>query len=786
MGFTFTSTPTSILPFPTTTSPTSVSSDSSTHSTNSLFPSSPVFTSSSLSSTSVITTIPSAAPETTIVVFSTTVVASVGRPSSSPLRSPSTSTNTITSVILGQGGTATDFVTSSSVLSTESPESTLVSTAPLSPGAIVAIVLGLVGAIAFAALWLFCARRRHRKLVREAALIPPENHAPGPLEGEILDVDELGYGIRSTHGTGNPTRRSGPVMEERYAGILAALHLTDRFGSGNEGGSTGGVYGSHRDNTTDVDVDDDVTRASSPTLPLHASPPDDAPYTPAPPPSSYYMTSHRRSSPGPDAAAWLGGYNVAPSCNSHYARSQTLGSGSVSGSVDALTRTQTGSEEPLLGIGKATLEMSGVSTPGGVSPTTVTGPGSNKPGLGSAFGSPALYTPPFNTIPQGQYGARTASGSGSYGYARSGTPSSFDVLRSVSSQGALSSSYSHGHSQGFRFGFSRPGSSSSGSTGKKALRNRHSFGVPPTSFRAWKDWGSAASDKEKQEEKRSLREKDWKRRSSTSASTSESVDEKQGRGSPVVGVRALLGRLRRTGHTPSPHSSNRDLPSPTQVSMDVDPEKATADRMNPPPIQIQVATPKRRRFSFILSNPDPHPPSPYSGAGDAVPLSDVSPHQEPQPTQHEVPTSDPHGPKPVSFSAGGLQPATTLPTGYVPVSAPSPVPTEESRFADCLLHPRLQTQGCSDTSLRDFEDYSRPIGGVVKNRLYSTTTFGTQDDAETRSASRGTPVQDTMPGDEYEDENETVDVFGPLRDVLRDSWLVDDLPPPVTACHSPI
>lgn len=600
---------------------------------------------------------------------------------------------------------------------------------PLSPGTIAAIMLGIVGAVAFSALWLFCARRRHRKLVQEAALIPPDNHAPGPLDDEVLGVDEFRHAIESTRGAGNSTNRARPVMGERYAGILAALHLTERFGGGNGGGSTGGVYGSHRDSATDIDGDDDVTRGSSPTLPLHAIPPDDPPYMvplsppppvpppsyhqtaqPAPPPSAYYMASRRKSSPGPDAAEWLGGYSVAPSYNSHYARSQTLGSGSGSGSVDALTRTRSGSEEPLLGIGKATPEMSvGASTPGGVTPTLATDPGSNKVGLGSAFGSPAgsTYSPSgvYSALQHdtsGSYDARTASGSGSYGYARSGTPNSFDVLRSVSSQGALSSAYSHGHSQGFRFGFSRPGSSSSTSTGKKAVSNQQSLGVPPTSFRAWKDWGSAASDKEKQGDKQSVKEKDSRRRSSASTSTSISVDEKQGRGSPVGGVRALLGRLRRAGRTPSPHSSDKDLPSPTKASMDVDPEKAAADRATPPPIQIQVATPQRaqRRFSFILSNPDLHPPS------------DISPYQELRPIQHEVPTSDAHGAKPVSLGAGVLQPAMTLPAGYVLASAPSPVPTEESRLAEGLLHPRLQTQGCSDASLRDFEDYSRPIGGV--------------------------------------------------------------------------
>ena len=586
------------------------------------------------------------------------------------------------------------------------------STLHISPGTVAAIVLGIVGAFAFVALWLFCARRRHRKLVRETTLVPSVTHASGPLDDEIVD-GELGYGTEDAYGTESLASQTSPTTEERYAGILAALHLSERLGKGNEGGSTGGVYGSRHDIATDVDGDDDITRASSPTLPFQPLPSDDPSYPvllsppppilyhqttqPIPPPSAY-MSSRRKSSPGPDTATWLSGHSVAPSYSSHYARSQTLGSGSASGSFDALSRTRTGSEEPLLGIGKATLEITpGVST-GGVSPTA-TDPGNSKLALGSAFGSPvpSMYSPSI-------YPTLQHNSSGSYD-ARSGTPNSFDILRSVSSQGALSN-YSHGQSQGFKLGLSRPGSSSSaGSILKKSGSGGHSFGVPPTSFRAWKDRGSTASDKEKQ----SLKEKDGRERTrSPTSSNSESMDEKQGRGSPVVGVRALLGRLRLGGHTSSPHSSIKDLSSPTKSSMDPDLEKATADRATPPPIEIQVATPHRRRFSFILSNPDPHPPSPYSGAGNVVPSTA---HDELPPIHEKTPINNPRGTKRVPFGSGLPQPVTPFPTDRF-LAVPSPAPTEDSRLAEGLLHPRLRTQGNSDASLRDFEDYSRPIGGV--------------------------------------------------------------------------
>ncbi|KAF9220818.1 hypothetical protein BS17DRAFT_303615 [Gyrodon lividus] len=677
-----------------------------------------------------------------------------------------------------------------------------------SPGTIAAIVLGIIGAFAFSALWLFCARRRHRKLVRETAPVAPEYYGPGPLEGEVLDGDELGYGVGSVYHTISAASGGGPIVEERYADIFTALRAGEGFAAGNERGSMGGVYPSQRDGATDVDDDmeEDLARASSPTLPLYVLPSDDQPYAfplsppplastiphhqatrPAPPPSAYHSTSRRRSSPGPDASAWFGGHSIAPSCNSYYARSQTMGSGSGSGSVDALTRTRTGSEEPLLGIGKPSEMSLGTPAGGGVggsgggsgSNTTIAG-GSNKLGLGSAFGSPegSMYTPSaiypvLQGDTSGSCDARSASGSGSYGYTRSGTPSSFDVLRSVSSQGALSSAYTHGQgqNQGFRFGFGARGSASSGSTGEKRGRYRHSFGNPPTSFRAWKERASGGSEKEK--DTTGQGEKDRRRsigsNTSTSASASGSGNEKQGRASPVMGVRAFLGRLRRGGLTPSPRSSIRDISSlsPPRTSADVDPEKAAGikggNRTTPPPIQIHVVTPQRPQYSFVLSNPDPHSSSPDSGKGNATHSSNTPPHHVGLYNPYDAPIYNPHDATYISPNAGGLHPQMALPPGYVfGASAPSPVPTEESRHAEGLLHPRLRVQGCSDASLRDFEDYSRPIGGVVNNRMYSTTTFGTLDDTET---CQGTPVQDT---------HESADIFGATMGVPNESWFVDD------------
>ncbi|KIM38040.1 hypothetical protein M413DRAFT_30449 [Hebeloma cylindrosporum] len=75
-----------------------------------------------------------------------------------------------------------------------------------------------------------------------------------------------------------------------------------------------------------------------------------------------------------------------------------------------------------------------------------------------------------------------------------------------------------------------------------------------------------------------------------------------------------------------------------------------------------------------------------------------------------------------SAPSSGLWPPVTLPP------PPSPVPTDNSSMAEGLLHPRLglgmdHLQQASTASLRDHEDYTRPINGLVNNHIRSTTTF---------------------------------------------------------------
>jgi len=58
--------------------------------------------------------------------------------------------------------------------------------------------------------------------------------------------------------------------------------------------------------------------------------------------------------------------------------------------------------------------------------------------------------------------------------------------------------------------------------------------------------------------------------------------------------------------------------------------------------------------------------------------------------------------------------------------------TDASSMVEGLLHPRLgmalaHSQRASSMSLRDHEDYTRPINGLVNNHIQSTTTFDTME-----------------------------------------------------------
>jgi len=498
-----------------------------------------------------------------------------------------------------------------------------------SPGSIAGLALGILGAISFATLWLFCARRRHRQLIRDASAIP--QWAPGgPLETEV-------------------------DMEEPYAGILAALQ------AGMGAGRNAHIEG---DTSGEVSGELAIPHSSSPTLPLYSlpgeshndglyifplSPPPSA-YIPVPPPSAYVPPSskgpRRRSSPGPDASAWFAGHHIAPtsSVTSHH----SVSTSNILTRTETGTRTRTGSEEPLLtrvGSGSSYLDSG------------------NKIRLGSAFGSPKGSLNGHNLSP-------TSPSSGR----RSNTISSFGALRSVSSRGALRSMSSHG----YEFGF---GSVSSGTGSHRGPALGLAINGAPTSYKS----------------KRAIRWRKGKRESTgsstsiTSASACSSTDDKP------AGVRTFLGRLR-LRNTPSPKANSfRDLESEgasekrnsDAPGLHSSPQtfSAVLSPATPPPEPVSVPTSPR----FILSNPDPQPPSPHVNVDAEGAL---------QGREDDL--------RPPTWPWLGHTQTNMLP--------PSPAPTFGSRIsaAEGLLDPRLRenVEGRSNASLRDFEDYSRPIGGV--------------------------------------------------------------------------
>ncbi|KAG0698894.1 hypothetical protein DFH29DRAFT_1002434 [Suillus ampliporus] len=648
-----------------------VSTSTPTNTSSSANPSSSSDVASTFGPSSVSISQSTITPVSTMLITTTTT--NVDGYTTTPV---TTSTLILTTVLPGHG-TTTWTTTTSGVLSTANVDATG-NGLSRSPGSIAGVVLGVLGAIAFAALWLFCARRRQRKLFRDTSAIPP--WAPGgPLDAEV-------------------------DIEERYAGILAALN------AGMGAGRNAQIEG---DTSGEVSGELAIARASSPTLPLYSlpgedsdgpyvfplSPPPPSAYSPPPPPSAYVppaFNARRRSSPGPDPSAWFGGYSVAPapSAASHHSHSTS----NFLTRTETGTRTRTGSEEPLLtraGSGSSYLDSG------------------NKIRLGSAFGSPEGSMNGHNLAP-------TSPSSG----IRSTTTSSFDALHSVSSQGALRSASSHGYGFGF-------GSTSSGTGSHYGPALGLAISAAPISYKT----------------RRVAKWKKGKRESTgsstaTSASVSGSGDEKP------AGVRAFLGRLRR-GNTPSPKAdSSKELPKNVESEGSAEKTNSYPPGSHTPPQTfsaiVSPATPEPVSAStsprFVLSNPDPQHPLPYVHV-------DMGGHAD--------------GLQPPAWPWLTVQ-ATTLP----PFGLPSPAPTDESRVstADGLLDPRLRdpVEGRSNGSLRDFEDYSRPIGGLINNRMHSTTTFGTVDSQDIDNGTNAPNHEDDQQWD-----------AGATAQTPRASWIID-------------
>ena len=449
-------------------------------------------------------------------------------------------------------------------------------------------------------------------------------------------------------------------MEEPYAGILAALNAG--MGAGRDAHIEGDTSGEASGELA-------IPYTSSPTLlpyPLPGEGHNDGlfvfPLSPPPstqvplPPSAYAPPAsstgpRRRSSPGPDASAWFGGYHIAPAASviSHHSYSTS----NVLTRTETGTRTRTGSEEPLLmraGSGSSYLDSG------------------NKIGLGSAFGSP-----------KDCMNGRDLSPTSLSSVKRSNTVSSFGALGSVSSQGALRSTSSHGYDFGL-------GSTSSGAGSHLGPALGLAIGGVSTSYTSRRPIKS----------KKGKRESTGSSISAMSASALGSADEKP------AGVRAFLDRIR-LRNTPSPKSNlSRDIESEggseKRNSDASGPQRAFSAFLSPAtPSPEPVHVPISPRF--VLSNPDPQPHSP-----------DVRVDAEGALQGHEG------GLRPPAWLWGGHRHANLLP--------PSPALTLESRIttADGLLNPRLceTIEGRSNASLRDFEDYSRPIGGVSAELFQSS------------------------------------------------------------------
>ncbi|TFK33954.1 hypothetical protein BDQ12DRAFT_669777 [Crucibulum laeve] len=252
---------------------------------------------------------------------------------------------------------------------------------------------------------------------------------------------------------------------------------------------------------------------------------------------------------------------------------------------------------------------------------------------------------------------------------------------SSSGHGATSSSSGHGAVQAVSRGSASPASGSGSGSGSGSRSNPHGSSTrhsntPPTSFPLpQQNTGSDRPDSE--------------RRS----------------------VRSFLGRLspRSRGSVPEFVMHN---PSTAGHS--------SAESILPIASRRQsYATPPVGYTPSSLLNPLPTPPQLPSSSSPTSPFltpAEIAHANE----QHYSPTA----------SVQHLWPPATLPP------LPSPALTQSSVVAEGLLDPQLgralsQDEQASMTSLRDNVDYTRPIHGLVNNRMYSSTTITTQGTMDT-------------------------------------------------------
>ncbi|EGO03234.1 hypothetical protein SERLA73DRAFT_174694 [Serpula lacrymans var. lacrymans S7.3] len=388
------------------------------------------------------------------------------------------------------------------------------------------------------------------------------------------------------------------------------------------------------------------------------------------------ISTGRRTSPGPDAGAWLGGRDHSEfGVGGYQGREDSLFRPLSNPQSQSLSHSQYSHSHSLGRSGSQSLSHSRSQSTGFGGPTRS---GSEEPLLshGGVIGS--------------------SSGTGFGG-------GNVNVQAGAGSRSNASSS-SHGH-------ILVAGQEKRGSRGS----------VPPTSF--------------------TFRSKEVSKKSQSSPT--ETHDDRPG------GMRAFFGRLRggkgSNSATASLAESGSDMENGTNekrasissfASMNNHSVKQGISPTMPPLPPLTslppLPPPPEPVFSFVLSNPDSRPSSAFTNTSDPC---DVRENLDPQDTEFR--NSEVYDAAPLPMPAWPWMPST--------VPLPSPPPEDSLRFRG-LLDPELagrrgigrglggEDGGRSVASLRDFEDYSRPIGGMVNNRMYSTTTFDTQDTQETQDA----------------------------------------------------
>ncbi|CAL1709356.1 unnamed protein product [Somion occarium] len=339
-------------------------------------------------------------------------------------------------------------------------------------------------------------------------------------------------------------------------------------------------------------------------------------------------------------------------------------------------------------------------------PVNTVSPQLSSPGFGQSSSEERMATMSFASrssdmlhllaSPDVAYASGNTSGSGSHG-SGSGDRMSMSVLPYAGGSG----SSGNGHSAAGGSSSGHGGSSSQGHGTSSA--GSHSRGVPFPEGR--KSPGpSSLLPSQTQMPPTAFRPVD---------------DDKKGRRRSFLGRslkwRIRSGRLSDVSSTSSVSNYSTKSPTPTTPSFaDGRPVGGDDPSTVTPQPHLSRGSSISRPFSATLGNLPSFAHPSFRLPGSAIP-------------EDGVPSGSPRWP---SFEVPDL---------------PSPALTERSsqNAPEGLLDPRLGlhlgTGGVESTaaiSLRDDQDYSRPIGGLVNNRMYSTTTFHTLDTRDSRPTTR--------------------------------------------------